>query len=350
MHILEAGNGDDRPVLLLLHGFPELAYMWRKVMIPLADQGYHVIAPDQRGYGRTTDSKDDNGDDLSPFSMLNMCQDIVTLLHRLGKMKVRSVMGRDIGLSIAANLALLRPDIFESLVMMSAQYSGVPEIDAPPRAPVIHSLKQLGKKHYQWYFSSVNQADSDMNNAEQGLKEFFRGYFYFKSAQHPKNKDIFELKEWTPDELCKLPEYYVMQLGKTMPQTVLGNVPASSVLQREMSSWLTEDDLQVYVNEFQRSSFRGGLQRYKCMTSDYDQNQFKVFSGMSIKCPAMYIAGANDWGTQLEPGSLKKIITKDVCEDFRGLELIGNAGHWLLEEQPEKTVKAIVKFLNGIKG
>ncbi len=149
MHILEAGNDDGRPLLLLLHGFPELAYMWRKVMIPFAEQGYHVIAPDQRGYGRTTDSNENSGDDLSPFSMLNMCQDIVTLLHRLGKMKVRSVIGRDISLSIAANLALLRPDIFESLVMMSAQYSGTPPIDTPSRAPVIDSLKQLGKKHYQ---------------------------------------------------------------------------------------------------------------------------------------------------------------------------------------------------------
>ncbi len=150
-------------------------------------------------------------------------------------------------------------------------------------------------------------------------------------------------------ELCKLPEYYVMQLDKTMPQTVLCNVPASTVLQREMSSWLTEDDLQIYVNEFQRSSFRGGLQHYKCMTSDYDQNQLKVFSGVSIKCPAMYTAGAKDWGTQLEPGSSRKRTTKDVCEDFRGLEFIDDAGHWLLEEQPEKTVKAVLRFLDGIK-
>ncbi|CAM6004432.1 unnamed protein product, partial [Sphagnum balticum] len=348
MHILEAGSDDNRPVLLLLHGFPELAYTWRKVMIPFAEQGYHFIVPDQRGYGRTTSSDNNNDEDLRPFSILNMCQDIVILLYRLGKMKVRSVIGRDIGLVIAANLALLRPDIFESVIMMSAQYSGVPPIDTPSRTPVLDALKQLGKKHYQWYYSSIKQADSDMINAEQGLKEFFRGYYYFKAAQHPRNKNVFELKEWTVDELCKLPEYYIMPFDKTMPQTVLSNVPDSIVIQREMSSWLTDDELQVYANEFQRSSFRGDLQRYKCMTSGYDQNQLKVFRGMNIKCPAMYIAGAHDWGSQLEPGSLKKIATKDVCEDWRGLELIEDAGHWLPEEQPEKLIKTILKFLDGI--
>jgi pimeloyl-ACP methyl ester carboxylesterase len=280
--------------------------------------------------------------------MLNSCQDIVTLLYRLGKTKVRSVIGRDFGLPIAANLALLRPDIFESLVMTSAQYLGAPPIDTPSRTPVIDALKQLGKKHYQWYYSSVKQADSDMINAGQGLKEFFRGYFYFKSAQHPKNQNVFELKEWTADELCKLPEYYVMPLDSTMPQTVLSNVPDSVVLQQEMSSWLTEDELQMYADEYQHSSFRGGLQHYKCMTSGYDQNQMKLFSGMKIKCPATFISGLNDWANQLEPGSLKKLGTKDICEDWRGLELIDGAGHWISEEQPEKLVKAIMKFLDGV--
>ncbi|CAF1184408.1 unnamed protein product [Didymodactylos carnosus] len=348
MHILEAGNDDGRPLLLLLHGFPELAYSWRKIMMPLAEQGYHVIAPDQRGYGRTTSSDNNNDDDFTSFSMLNSCQDIITLLYRLGKTKVRSVMGHDLGLGIAANLALIRPDIFESLIMMSAQYSGPPPLDTPSRTPVIDALKHLGKKHYQWYFSSVKQADSDMINAKQGLKEFFRGYLYFKSAEHPKNKNIFELKEWNADELCKLPGYYVMQLESTMPETVLSNVPDSIVLQREMSAWVTEDDLQMYSDEYQRSSFRGGLQHYKCMTSGYDQNQLKVFSGMKIKCPAMFLSGANDWGNQLEPGSMKKMGTKDVCEDWRGWELIDGAGHWVQEEQPEKVITALFKFLDGV--
>jgi pimeloyl-ACP methyl ester carboxylesterase len=157
------------------------------------------------------------------------------------------------------------------------------------------------------------------------------------------------LKEWKADELCKLPEYYTMPLDSTMPQTVLSNVPHSSVLQQEMSLWITEDEIEMYTNEFQRSSFRGGLQHYKCMTSGYDQNQLKVFSGMTIKCLATYIAGANDWGSQLEPGSLNKMGTKDVCEDWRGWELIDGAGHWVQEEQPEKVVEAIFKFLNGLE-
>jgi pimeloyl-ACP methyl ester carboxylesterase len=109
-------------------------------------------------------------------------------------------------------------------------------------------------------------------------------------------------------------------------------------------SWV----IQMYTDEFRRSSFRGGLQHYKCMTSGYDQNQLKVFSGMTIKCPATFISGANDWGNQLEPGSLHKMGTKNVCEDWRGWELIDGAGHWVQEEQPEKVVEAILKFLDGV--
>ncbi|CAF1306887.1 unnamed protein product [Adineta ricciae] len=346
MHILEAGDDHNRPLVILLHGFPELAYTWRKVLIPLANQGYHVIAPDQRGCGRTITIDRNSDDDFTSFSMLNSCQDIITLLHRLNISKVKSIIGRDLGAPIAANLALIRPDIFESLIMTSAPYLGPPSIDTPSKAPVIEALKQLGKKHYRWYFSSVEQANLDMLNAEQGLKEFFRGYLYLKGAQHPQNKNIFQLKELTAVELCKLPEYYIMPLDRTMPQIVLSNIPDTAILQQEMSSWLTEDELQVYTDEYQRSSFKGGLQYYKCFASDYDQNQLKVFSGMKIKCPAMFISGANDWGMQLEPDFMKKMGAKTVYEDWRGFQLIDNSGHWLSEEQPEELTKTILRFLD----
>ncbi|CAF1681377.1 unnamed protein product, partial [Adineta ricciae] len=92
--------------------------------------------------------------------------------------------------------------------------------------------------------------------------------------------------------------------------------------------------------------FKGGLQYYKCFASDYDQNQLKVFSGMKIKCPAMFISGANDWGMQLEPDFMKKMGAKTVYEDWRGFQLIDNSGHWLSEEQPEELTKTILRFLD----
>src|SRR3954453_17035817 len=113
MHVLEAGHEEQgRPCILLLHGFPELAYSWRKVMLPLAAAGYHVVAPDQRGYGRTTgwDARYDG--DLSSFGLLNAARDALGLVSALGYRSVAAVIGHDFGSSVAAWVALLRPDIF----------------------------------------------------------------------------------------------------------------------------------------------------------------------------------------------------------------------------------------------
>src|ERR1051325_8020740 len=123
MHVLEAGEA-ARPTVLLVHGFPELAYSWRKVMPAIADAGYHVIAPDQRGYGRSggTDVKFD--DDLTPFSTLNRVRDMMSLINALGHRSVSLVVGHDFGSPVAGWCALTRPDVFRSVVMMSAPFGG----------------------------------------------------------------------------------------------------------------------------------------------------------------------------------------------------------------------------------
>src|SRR5579863_5841448 len=103
VHILEAGfDGSDRPLVLLLHGFPEIAYSWRKVMPALAASGYHVVAPDQRGYGRTTGWSADYDDDLRPFRTLNAVRDALGLLAALGRRSIHAVVGNDFGAGIAA--------------------------------------------------------------------------------------------------------------------------------------------------------------------------------------------------------------------------------------------------------
>src|SRR5215475_2973609 len=113
VHILEAGfETPGRPCLLLLHGFPELAYSWRKVMLPLAAAGYHVVAPDLRGYGRTTGWDADYDSDLGSFRMLNIVRDIVGLVSALGYRSVAGVVGHDYGSPVAGWCALVRPDIF----------------------------------------------------------------------------------------------------------------------------------------------------------------------------------------------------------------------------------------------
>jgi pimeloyl-ACP methyl ester carboxylesterase len=127
VNVLESGFQDSgRSLVLLLHGFPELAYGWRKVMLPLAAAGYHVVAPDQRGYGRTTGWDDAYDTDLSKFSLLNLTRDALALVSALGYSSVSAVVGHDAGSPVAAWCSLIRPDIFRSVVLMAVPFTGPP--------------------------------------------------------------------------------------------------------------------------------------------------------------------------------------------------------------------------------
>src|SRR6266480_318131 len=129
MHVLEAGfEAKGRACLLLLHGFPELAFSWRKVMPALAAAGYHVIAPDQRGYGRTTGWNADYDGDLASFRLPNLVRDALGLVSAFGHPSVDAVIGHDFGSSVAAWCGLIRPDVFRSVVMMSAPFGGPPSL------------------------------------------------------------------------------------------------------------------------------------------------------------------------------------------------------------------------------
>jgi pimeloyl-ACP methyl ester carboxylesterase len=129
VHILEAGfETPGRPLVLMMHGFPELAYSWRKVMPALADAGYHVIATDQRGFGRTTGWDDSYDADADPFRILNMTRDAISLVFALGYRSVAMVVGHDAGAPVASWSALIRPDIFRSLTIMSSPFEGAPAL------------------------------------------------------------------------------------------------------------------------------------------------------------------------------------------------------------------------------
>ncbi|MGY3078851.1 pimeloyl-ACP methyl ester carboxylesterase [Bradyrhizobium sp. LM6.10] len=229
MHVLEAGfETKGRPCILLLHGFPELAFSWRKVMPALGSAGYHVIAPDQRGYGRTTGWSAEYDSDLAPFSLFNLVRDALGLVSAFGYRQV-DVIGHDFGSPVAAWCALMRPDVFRSVAMMSAPFGGAPPlpldtIDTPAKPPVedpVHrELAALPRprKHYQWYYAT-RPANADMHRAPQGVHDVLRAYYHHKSADWTGNKP-YPLKSWSANELAKLPTYYVMDLNETMAETV----------------------------------------------------------------------------------------------------------------------------------
>jgi pimeloyl-ACP methyl ester carboxylesterase len=218
MHVLEAGFDEaaNRPCVLLLHGFPELAYSWRKVLLPLAAAGFHVVAPDQRGYGRSDGTAVTFDDDLWPFSMLNRVRDALSLVYALGHHSVAAVVGHDYGSPVAAWCALVRPDVFRAVALMSAPFEGPPSLpfkttidttDGAPRvgaatSPSIHdalAALQPPRKHYQWYYAT-RAANEEMWHAPQGVHAFLRAYFHVKSADWEQNNRPFPLQSWSAGE------------------------------------------------------------------------------------------------------------------------------------------------------
>jgi pimeloyl-ACP methyl ester carboxylesterase len=364
MHVLEAGHETpDRPCVLLLHGFPELAYSWRKVMLPLAAAGYHVLAPDQRGYGRTTGSIEGYSDDehLDEFRILNLVEDALGLLSATGHKSVEAVIGHDFGSPVAAWCALTRPDVFRAVVLMSAPFGGVPptpagattlsgsnqaKAEAPSGiAKVLQDLSQLEppRKHYQWYYSS-REANADMMNAKQGLHAFLRAYYHVKSADWPKNKP-YPLTSFTAAELAKLPTYYVMRQDQTMPETVAGEMPDAE--QIALCKWLPDEELSIYVQEFSRTGFQGALQWYRCATTPRFLTELQAWAGRTIDVPACFISGSSDWGLYQKPGDFEA-MQKGACANLSAVHLIEGAGHWVQQEQPDAVVHHVLAFLRKL--
>ncbi|MPV60435.1 alpha/beta hydrolase [Burkholderia sp. HI2761] len=359
VHVLEAGyESPGRPLALLLHGFPDLAYGWRHLLPILADAGYHVVAPDQRGFGRTTGWVNGYDAPLAPFGLLNMTRDALGLVSALGYRRTAMLVGHDLGSPVAAYCALARPDVFPSVVLMSAPFPGPPALpfntaqgDASSARPNTENQKLAAalasldppREYYQQYLST-RQANDDMWHPPQGLHAFLRAFFHVKSADWPGNKP-YPLKARTATELARMPTYYVMDLGKTMPQTVAPFQPSAAEVRA--CKWLTEPELGVYTAEYGRTGFQGALQAYRVF-SDPDLNaELRLFSGKTIDVPSLFIGGKSDWGTYSAPGALDLMRTKATTRMSR-IELIDGAGHWIQQEQPGRLGELLLAFAKEV--
>jgi pimeloyl-ACP methyl ester carboxylesterase len=355
VHGLEAGGAPrGRPLILLLHGFPEIAYSWRQIMPPLAAAGFHVVAPDLRGYGRTSGWSADYDGDLYPFGILNAVRDALGLVFALGHRSVAAVVGHDFGASVAAWCALVRPDVFRSVVLMSAPFGGPPALPfdtaetSPPEAfaaaaPGIDAdlaLLARPRKHYQWYYST-RSANADMWRCPQGVHAMLRGYFHYKSADWPGNNP-HPLTAWTADELAKMPTYYIMDRDRNMAETVVPVMPSAAEI--AACRWLPDRELAVYSAEYQRQGFQGGLNWYRTRTSGLAEAELRLFSGRAIDVPSLFMAGKSDWGTYQRPGNFER-MQDVVCARMLGVHLIDGAGHWVQQEQPERVGELLLEFL-----
>lgn len=351
MHILEAGFEDPgRPCVVLLHGFPELAYAWRHQLLPLANAGFHVIAPDLRGYGLTARVPVSFSDSLVPYMVLNRVTDVLGLVRAIGYESVACVAGHDWGGPTAAWCARLRPDVFRSVVSMSTPISGVPALpldSADRRRPAAAQVSleqaladlQRPRKLYTWYYAGA-EANQDLWHAPQGVHDLLRAMWYFKSADWRGNRP-FPLKSRSASELAKLPEYYVMDLHTGMAQTVAQHMPSQEYI--SSCRWLTEADLDVYTEQFTRTGFQGGLNSYRILVDPEFAGESKCFSGRMIEVPACFIGGAEDWGVRQAPGAFESM--RQFCGKSLSVHLVPKAGHWVAEEQAAQVTALLLHFL-----
>jgi pimeloyl-ACP methyl ester carboxylesterase len=287
-----------------------------------------------------------------------MVRDAIALVFALGYRDVAAVVGHDLGSPVAAWSALVRPDVFRSVVMMSSPFAGVPSLPfntangaSPPRQRMTddeldEELAKLNppRKYYQNYLRTPG-ANDEMLYPPQGLHAFFRAYYHYKSADWPGNKP-HPLKARTAEEMAQIPTYYVMERDKGMAATVAPMMP--SVAEIAQCKWLTEAEVDVYVTEYSRTHFTGALQAYRVGGGMDPKSlaQMHTFSGRTIDVPSMFIGGKSDWGVYQTPGATET-MQKCACTHMADFHLVDGAGHWMHEERPEKVTELLLQFLHG---
>jgi len=244
------------------------------------------------------------------------------------------------------------------VVLISYPFKGIPSLpldtvfaSQPPESKEnIHkALASLPepRKHYKYYYSTAAAAP-DMDG--EGLHDFLRRYFYLKSADWDGN-DPHPLKTWEAKELAKLPYYYVMPLNSGMRESVLHSMASTdfNLSAPSSTSWLSDEDLAVYVDAWKRNGFQGGLNWYRVSTDPDTGKDLELFAGRKIDVPSLFISGKKDWGTYQEPGAVENMVNGTSCSNLKGVELVDGAGHWVQQEQPEKVIELLSKFLKGVK-
>ena len=303
MHYVEAGQG---PLVVLLHGFPELWYSWRSQIPAIAKAGYRVVAVDLRGYGQTTVSPD-----LSSYSIVNQVQDISDLIDTLQE-KQAIVIGHDWGANIAYAMTMLHPEKVKALVTLSVPF--YPQ----PIGPVSKIREFSGDKfNFVVYFQEPGVAEKEMT---ADVNHFFNLFFYALSGD-------------APDELNNK-----LFTKKSSHEKLLDEIPAPS----KLPSWLSEEDLAYYTNSFKKSGFTGALNIYRNIDADFKKLRGKYRA--QINQPSLFIGGQND--AAIKFGSLEP--TKKGLNNLKDLVILPHAGHWVQQEKSTEVNDAILQFLKSL--
>ncbi|MBL1084577.1 alpha/beta hydrolase [Streptomyces actinomycinicus] len=305
LHVAEQGAG---PLVVLLHGFPESWHSWRHQFGPLADAGFRVVAPDQRGYGRS-----DRPDDVGAYTILHLVGDVVGLIHALGEEKAY-VVGHDWGAPVAWHTALLRPDMVLAVAGLS-----VPPPFRGPEPPLTAMDRKFGGRFYWNYFDRPGVADAEFG---RDVRTTLRKFFHFGSgAAHSSGEAGQPLVDLERGWLADMPDPEVL--------------PA----------WFTEEDLDALTESFSQG-FTGALNWYRNLDRNWELTA--AWQDAPVTRPALYVYGDRDLVPAF-PGTPELIANLPALMPSlwrEPLELPG-CGHWTQQERPDEVNAALVEFLKA---
>ena len=307
MRIAEAGEG---PLVIMCHGFPESWYSWRHQIEALAESGYHAVAPDQRGYGKT-----DRPRKIESYSIMHLVGDIVGLVGALGTDNA-VVAGHDWGAPVAWNCALMRPDVFRAVISLS-----VPWGPRPPQAP-LKSMKQMfgDRFFYQLYFQNPGVAEHELQN---DVKVTMRKMLFGASGSVNRRSMV--------DDIESVPHKSSYMLER-MPDPG-DNLP----------DWLTTEDIEYFAGEFEEAGFRGGLNWYRNIDRNWALSA--AYSGARISQPALFITGEYD---VVPYNDGMRNLMQSVIPNLRDPIVLPGIGHWTQQEAPAEVSSAMIEFLNSL--
>ena len=301
LNIAEQGDG---PLVLMCHGFPESWYSWRHQFHALANAGYHAVAPDMRGYGSS-----DKPPEASAYNQVEVINDIIGLIPALGY-ETAIILGHDWGGPTAWGAALHHPDKITAVGVLSVPFS--PRAETPP----LQTMQAVFKDQffYQLYFQEEGVAEAELEaDVSTSLKKFYH------MASGEMNISLIEPKPADSDLLSDLP----------MPD--------------QLGAWISKDDLDFYIHEFEKSGFRGPLNYYRNHNLTWELTEG---ASTEITQPALFVAGERDGVIVMAGPALQNMPS--YVKDLRVNTLIPDIGHWTQQEAPDAVNAHLLEFLAGL--
>lgn len=308
LHVVEQGTG---PLVLLVHGFPESWYSWRHQLPALAAAGYRAVALDVRGYGRSSRPAATDA-----YRLLELVADNVAVVRALGEENA-VVVGHDWGSVIASGSALLHPEVFHAVAMLSVPY-------APSGGPrPTETFSRIGGPEQEFYVSYFQEPGRAEAEIEPDVRGWLAGFYTALSAGTMP----------APDE----PQpHFVTRGGRLRDRFPTGPLP----------SWLTEADLDVYAGEFERTGLTGGLNRYRNVDRDWED--LAPHRGAPVKQPSLFIGGTLDASTTWMSDAIDAFPS--TLPGLTGSHLLDDTGHWIQQERPDEVNRLLTDWLAALPG